>query len=63
MYATIGSIVFAFGFGGFSDVVDLLRMAKGMNLMYLFLIDIAVVFTALWMTKLFQKFKDMHGSK
>ncbi len=63
LYSIIGSIVFAYGFGGLSDVVDLLKMHKGMNLTYLFLIDIAVVFTALWMTKLFQKFKDMRVSK
>ncbi|MFD2924040.1 hypothetical protein [Halobacillus naozhouensis] len=57
IYGIIGSLIFAFGFGGLSVAVDLLKMDKGMNLMYLFLIDVAIVFTALWMTKLFLNFK------
>ncbi|MFC7062089.1 CBO0543 family protein [Halobacillus seohaensis] len=59
IYAIIFSLIFAYGFGGFSKAVDLLKMHKGMNLTYLFLIDIAVAFTALWVTKLFRKFKDV----
>ncbi|UOR13651.1 hypothetical protein [Halobacillus amylolyticus] len=59
IHAIILSLIFAYGFGGLSDAVNLLKMHKNMNLTYLFLIDIAVVFIALWMTKLFRKFKGM----
>jgi hypothetical protein len=53
LYAIIGSLIFAYGFGSISLKVDLLRMHKGMNLHYLFLIDVAVAFIAFWATKLF----------
>lgn len=58
IYSIIGSFIFAFGFGGISLAVELLRMHKGMNLFYIFLIDIAIVFTALGMTNLFKKIKN-----
>ncbi|MBP1970645.1 hypothetical protein J2Z83_002781 [Virgibacillus natechei] len=57
LYAVMTSIVFAFGYGGISNVVGLLEMHKGMNLAYLFLIDIAIAFIALWATKVFLKIK------
>ncbi|MFD1040059.1 hypothetical protein ACFQ3N_16930 [Virgibacillus byunsanensis] len=55
IYALIGSAIFAYGFGYFSLSVDLLRVHKGMNLTYLFLIDVAVMYIAFWATKLFLK--------
>ncbi|WP_404458112.1 hypothetical protein [Oceanobacillus kapialis] len=51
------SAVFAFGFGGFSLLVGLLEMNKGMNLFYLFLIDLVISFMAYGFTKLFIKIK------
>lgn len=51
------SILMAFGFGGLSVLVGLLEMHKGMNLFYLFLIDIAVAFLTYGFTKLFIKIK------
>ncbi|WP_100012470.1 hypothetical protein [Lentibacillus sediminis] len=57
LYAVIVSAIFAYVLGGLSDLLDLLRMHKGMNLTYLFLIDVAVVFVALWATRLFLRIK------
>ncbi|UJL47276.1 hypothetical protein KFZ58_05025 [Virgibacillus sp. NKC19-16] len=57
LYAIVASFIFGCGFGGISMIVDLLRMHNGMNLFYLFLIDIVVAFLALWMTRLFFKIK------
>ncbi|ASK63806.1 hypothetical protein CFK37_17400 [Virgibacillus phasianinus] len=58
LFALIGTFVFAIGFGFFTDLVDLLRMHKGMNLFYLFLIDFVIVLIAFGMTKLFQCIKN-----
>ncbi|WP_158736334.1 hypothetical protein [Alteribacillus sp. YIM 98480] len=60
MYAAVASLLFAYGFGGISYAVELLKMHKGMNFTYLFFIDIAVVFVSYWVTKLFCKFKRSH---
>lgn len=57
IYSIIGAFIFAFGYGAFSDAIDMLRMHKGMNLMYLFLIDVAIVYVALGMTNLFKLIK------
>ncbi|WP_106498186.1 hypothetical protein [Lentibacillus sp. Marseille-P4043] len=56
--AIIGALVFAYGFGSFSLAVDLLKVNKGMNLTYLFFIDVAVSFIAYWFTKLFLWFRN-----
>lgn len=58
IYSIIGAFIFAFGFGSFAESFELLRMHKGMNLMYLFLIDIVIIFIALGMTKFFHKMKQ-----
>lgn len=58
LYSIIGALIFVYGFAYFCLAVDLLKMHKGMNLTYLFLIDIAVAFIAFWFTKLFIWFKD-----
>lgn len=57
IYTIILSLIFAYVFGSLSVATELLKMSKGMNLTYLFLIDLAVVFLALWATKLFCKMK------
>lgn len=53
IYFIGASVIFGFGFGGFSVLVGLLEMHKGMNLFYLFLIDIVIAFLAYGFTKLF----------
>lgn len=58
LYAIGASIVFAYGFGSFSENMGLLKMNKGMNLIFLFLIDILVAFLSLWATKLFIKIRS-----
>ncbi|MFC4558448.1 hypothetical protein ACFO3D_09515 [Virgibacillus kekensis] len=63
IYSVIGSFIFAFGFGGISLLVELLRFHKGMNLFYLFLIDIVIVLTALAMTKVFFWIKNTRQPK
>ncbi|MBY7142708.1 hypothetical protein KFZ56_06380 [Virgibacillus sp. NKC19-3] len=57
LYTVVVSFIFAYGFGGISTTVDLLRMHNGMNFLYLSFINIAVSLLALWMTKLFLKIK------
>ncbi|WP_042225052.1 hypothetical protein [Oceanobacillus manasiensis] len=57
LYFVGASLLFAFGFGGISHLVGLIEMHKGMNLFYLFLIDIVVSFLAYGFTKLFIKIK------
>ncbi|MFD2629415.1 hypothetical protein [Oceanobacillus kapialis] len=57
IYFTGMSFLFAYGFGGISILLGLLEMHKGMNLFYLFLIDIVVSFLAYGFTRLFIKIK------
>lgn len=57
LYAIVVAFIFAYGFGGFAMTSGLARMHNGMNLLYLFLIDTAIAFLALWMTRLFLKIK------
>jgi hypothetical protein len=58
LYGIGASIIFAYGFGYISKVLGLLKMHNGMNLTFLFLIDIAVAFISLWATRLFLKIKS-----
>ncbi|MCK0472011.1 hypothetical protein [Halalkalibacter sp. APA_J-10(15)] len=60
LYAVVASIIFAFGFGGLSLLLGLLHLENGMNLFYLFLIDLVVAFLSLWLTKLFLKIKGTY---
>lgn len=57
LYAIIGSFIFAYGFGFLTEAAGMLKMHKGMNLLYLSLIDIVIVFIAFGMTNLFLKIK------
>ncbi|WP_164670526.1 hypothetical protein [Virgibacillus doumboii] len=57
LYFIIGTFIFAFGYGFFTDAIGLLRMHKGMNLFYLFLIDTAVILIAYGATNIFRKIK------
>ncbi|MCM3761356.1 hypothetical protein M3212_11235 [Alkalihalobacillus oceani] len=55
--ALFGSILFSFGFGALSRMAGLLTLHKGMNLFYLFLIDILVAYAAYAFTALFKYLK------
>lgn len=63
IYSFILSAIFAYGFGYWSSKVDLLKMYKGMNLHYLFLIDISVAYVAYCVTKLFIAIKNKTSQK
>ncbi|MBT2218637.1 hypothetical protein KK120_23025 [Virgibacillus dakarensis] len=60
LYSIIGTIIFTYGFASFCLAVELVKMDKGMNVTYLFLIDTAVVFISFWFTKLFIWIKKKH---
>lgn len=58
VYLGIGSFLFAYGFGSLMDAIDMVRLHKGMNLFYLSLINVAVVYTSYVMTLLFLKLRQ-----
>ncbi|WP_062046620.1 hypothetical protein [Bacillus sp. JCM 19034] len=60
IYTIIASFIFAYGFGGLSLILDLLRLENGMNLFYLFLINIVITLISYWFTKFFLKIKGTY---
>jgi hypothetical protein len=52
------SAVFAFGFATFEQFLGVLEIRKGMNKVYLYLIDLAVAFLSYWLTKLVLKLRN-----
>ncbi|WP_077326421.1 hypothetical protein [Virgibacillus siamensis] len=58
IYSVIGCFLFAYGYGLLMISIDMVRLHKGMNLLYLSLIDVAVVFIAYVMTLLFLKLRQ-----
>ncbi|MDQ0300388.1 hypothetical protein J2S78_002835 [Salibacterium salarium] len=57
LYTLLLSGVFAFGFATIEEYLGLLEFEKGMNQLYIFLIDIAIAYIAYWGTKLILKFR------
>lgn len=58
VYSALLSAVFAFVFASFEKYMGLVKIERGMHQFYIFLIDIAIVYTAYWFTKLMLKFRD-----
>lgn len=58
IYSLIICFLFAYGFGSLMNAIDMIRLHKGMNLFYLFLIDVTVVYTSYVMTLLFLKLRQ-----
>ncbi|WP_085993584.1 hypothetical protein [Oceanobacillus senegalensis] len=52
LYTVLLSAVFAFGLVTIEDNLGIVEINKGMNQIYIFLIDIAIAFVSLWLTKL-----------
>ncbi|WP_226670945.1 hypothetical protein [Metabacillus litoralis] len=52
LYTILLSAVFAFGFASVEAYVGLVKLNKGMNLFYVFLIDIGIAYIAYWLTYL-----------
>lgn len=62
LYTLFLSVVFAFGFTTVEEMAGLIEFRKGMNKLYIFVIDLAVAFTAYWFTKLILKIKNNYSS-
>jgi len=58
LYAILLSLVFSFGFASLELYLGLVALNGGMNLFYVFLIDLAVVFLSYWFTKIVRKIKE-----
>ncbi|MBU3569253.1 hypothetical protein IUK39_03550 [Priestia aryabhattai] len=58
LYTLLLSAVFAFGLAPIEGHFRLVDARKGMNLFYLYLIDLGVVFISYWFTKLILKLRD-----
>ncbi|MBS8265399.1 hypothetical protein DYI25_13305 [Mesobacillus boroniphilus] len=57
-YSLLLSAVFAFVFATIEEYIGLVKIERGMNQFYIFLIDIAIVYTSYWFTKLMLKFRE-----
>lgn len=55
IYSAIGCFLFAYGYNVPMSAIDLVRLHKGMNLFYVALLDVAVVFLSYGVTHLFLK--------
>jgi hypothetical protein len=56
-YSLLLGALFAFGFATIEKYLGLVEIRKGMNQLYIFLIDIAIVYVSYWMTNLILKFR------
>lgn len=63
LWAILGAIFFAFIFAPIEMKLDLVRLKNGMNVFYLFLIDLFVSFVAYWLTLLFLWVKGRYTGK
>ncbi|MBU9723303.1 MULTISPECIES: hypothetical protein [Bacillaceae] len=63
IYAVILSAVFGIGFATVSDWIDLINFNKGMNQIYLFMIDVVIAFTAYWFTRLVKRVWKKAGGR
>ncbi|RVT57206.1 hypothetical protein [Niallia taxi] len=50
-YAVIISCLYAFGFASIEKYFAFVELRKGMNLFYLFFLDLAIAFISYWLTK------------
>lgn len=57
LYTIVLSAIFAFGFATLEDQLGIVEFRKGMNQLYLFLIDIGIATTAYIFTRLLKMFK------
>lgn len=57
LYALIVIAIFSFGVTSIEESLGLLEFRKGMNQFYIFIIDIVIVFSSYWFTKLILKMK------
>ncbi|SES64748.1 hypothetical protein SAMN05216389_101237 [Oceanobacillus limi] len=55
LYTIIASAIFAFGFASLENFLGLIEFNNGMNMFYVFLIDLGVVFPSYWLTKFVKK--------
>ncbi|MBT2638733.1 hypothetical protein [Bacillus sp. ISL-39] len=58
VYSLLLSAVFAFGFATIEQYIGLVKIERGMNQFYIFLIDIGIVYTSYWFTRLILKIRD-----
>lgn len=56
--ALLISAVFAFGFSNLEESLGLLDLQHGMNRIYIFLIDLAIIFTSYFFTKFLKNWKE-----
>jgi len=57
LYSLLLSGLFAFGFASVEEYLGFVEFRKGMNQFFLFLIDIGIVYTSYWFTKLILRLK------
>lgn len=57
LYTLLLSAIFSFGFGSIEKSIGFIELKRGMNQLYLFLIDLFVVFIAYWATRLVRKLR------
>lgn len=55
LYTILLSAIFAFGFATIENYIGFVKLNKGMNQAYLFLIDIVIVYLAYWFTLIIKK--------
>nr|WP_263326824.1 hypothetical protein [Neobacillus sp. Marseille-Q6967] len=58
LYSIFLSALYAFVFAPLEEYIGLLDIRKGMNLFYLFLIDVAIAYTAYWFTRFILKLRN-----
>ncbi|WP_405102011.1 hypothetical protein [Oceanobacillus sp. FSL H7-0719] len=57
LYAVLLSAIFSFGFGTIENLIGLTDFNDGMNVFYVFLIDLGVVFISYWLTKFVKRLR------
>ena len=57
LYTIIVSAIFSYGFASIELLLGLIDFNGGMNLFYVFLIDLVVVFLSFWLTKFLKKLR------
>jgi len=58
LYTLIAAAFFAFGIASIESSLGLVDFRKGMNQLYVYLIDVVIVYSTYWFTKLIFKIKE-----